>query len=176
MTEKKKQLMNEMSRLLQEKDKPIYLPVADYLIRLGYLPEKRRVQGFSLAFKHETSKKLIARFDMRQIKRQTPFPLLSVKFFGVREVPAKYTQALVRELASGMYQGSPLSKTNKNECLRHECACTGGRLGYYHQYPDGTEVLRCGAYPIPIYDLTPADVEEMKNVIGLQHEYFQSIL
>lgn len=80
MTEKKKQWMNEMSRLLQEKDKPIYLPAADHLIQLGYLPEKRRVQGSSLAFKHETSKKVIATFDMRQIKKRTPFPLMSIKF------------------------------------------------------------------------------------------------
>lgn len=175
MTEKKRQLIDEMSHLLRDEEKPIYLPVAELLIKLGYLPERRKVQGFSLAFKHETNKKVMARFDMRQVKKQTPFPIMSIKFFGVKDVPARYTEALVRELEGGMHWSKPHSETNKSECPRCKYKCTGGNLGYYHQYPDGTEVVRCGAYPIPIPDLTPADVEEMKDVILKQHEYFLSL-
>lgn len=175
MTENKKQLIEEMSRLLKDEEQPIFMPIAEFLIELGYLPERRKVRGFSLAFKHKDSKKIMARFDMRQIKKQTPFPLISIKFFGVKDVPPKYTQALVREMEDGHHEGPPRSQTQKNKCGRCGYSCTGGEVGYYHQFPDGKELLRCGAYPIPIYDLTPGDLEEMKEIIRKQHDYFALI-
>lgn len=175
MTEKKMQLIEAMSRLLKDEERPIFMPIAEYLIELGYLPERRKVSSFSLAFKHKDSKKIMARFDMRQIKRQTPFPLISIKFFGAGDVPPKYTQALVRELDEGHYHGPPYCEAQKNYCGRCNDVCTGGGIGYYHQYPDGRAFLRCGAYPIPIYDLSADDLGEMQQVLLRQHEYFLSI-
>ncbi len=64
MTAKKRQWIEAMSSLLRDEEQPIYMPVAEFLIGLGYLPERRKVHDFSLAFKHKTSKKIMARFDM----------------------------------------------------------------------------------------------------------------
>jgi hypothetical protein len=48
-------------------------------------------------------------------------------------------------------------------------------MGYYYKYPDGKEILRCGAYPIEIPIANESDVNEMKIIILEQHNYFLSI-
>ncbi len=102
---------------------------------------------------------------------------MSIKFYGVKIVPPRYIDALRQALdaSNGQYGTSSCSAIEKNRCNRCGAVCTGGGLGYYYQYPDGTEVLRCGAYPIAIPVMTREDVEEMKKVIMEQHEYFLSI-
>lgn len=177
MTEKKKQVLEELTDRLQDDEKPVYLPVVSYLIELGYVPEKRSVRDFSLAFKHKISKRVMARMDFRRNGLKEPSPILSLKFFGAKTIPPKYTDALGQDLAArrGQYSGPLRSETEKNKCGYCQDKCTGGGRGYYYQYPDGREVLRCGAYPIPIPNLTRDDVEEMKQVILEQHEYFLTI-
>ena len=55
MTEKKRQLVAEMSGLLWGEEKPVCLPKIDYLIEFGYLYERRKARGFSPAFQHKSS-------------------------------------------------------------------------------------------------------------------------
>lgn len=160
--------------LLTEQDALLYRQIIDYLVELGYVPQKQKVRGYVLSFRHGQSNKVIAKAGVSGGKDKRPF--VSIKFFDCKSVPVKYCEALRHEIEShgGRYCGPLRSNIRKNACGR--CPpCTGDGLGYYYVHPDGREVLRCGAYPIVIPDLTPHDIDHMKQLILEQHSYFLSM-
>ena len=171
VTPKQKTLIVELIDLLPESEKEIYQEITNYLIELGYIPQKQNVKNFILAFKHKENGKVIAKVGAR--KREG---FVSIKFFACKNVPDKYVSALRSEIEShnGQYCGPVRSDIVKNAC--GQCnSCTGGGIGYYYVYPDGKEVLRCGAYPILIPGISLDDMVEMKRLILEQHYYFLSI-
>lgn len=172
--DKKDKLLNEFMVLLNDEDKLMFRQVAGFLLELGYVPQKQKVQGNVLAFKLNKTNKIIAKIGIRNGSNQRAF--FSIKFFACKIVPQKYINSLQHEIDSrnGQYCGPIRSSNEKNRC--GFCGtCTGGGLGYYFAYPDGKEVLRCGAYPITINDLTPNDIDEMKSLLLEQHRYFLSL-
>ena len=169
--EKYDKMLNELMLLFTDEDKFMCQQVADFLMELGYVPQKQKVQGNVLSFKLNKTNKVIAKIGIRNGTNQRAF--FSVKFFACKSVPKKYIDALQYEIDShnGQYSRPIRSINEKNRC-GYCGTCTGGGLGYYFVYPNGKEVLRCGAYPIIIPDLTPNDIDEMKSLLLEQHKYF----
>lgn len=173
MNNKSMALTSVFISLLADEDKPVYGQLADFLSEQGYIPQRQKVKGYVLSFKHHENRKVIAKLG---ITGSQDSPYFKMKFFACRDVRQKYTEALRREIEShnGQYCGPIRHPQEKNRC--GSCKeCTGGGLGYYYAYPDGREVLRCGAYPILIPDITPADMPEIKAMLMQQHNYFLSI-
>ncbi len=168
------QLSDDFLGMLSGEEAPVYKEIIDFLAGLGYFAQKQKVQGYVLSFKHHRTKHVIAKMGIPGGKNQRAF--IRVKFFAVKNAPEKLSDALRREIAShnGQYCRPLRDAVQKNKC--GFCgACTGGGLGYYYQYPDGREVVRCGAYPIAIPDIAPGDTEALKRAFLEQHQYHMSI-
>jgi hypothetical protein len=174
MNPRKAELVSVLMSQLTDEDQRTYRQIIDYLVELGYVPQKQKVQGYVLSFKHDQTNKMIAKIGIRGGKHKGAF--VAIKFFACQNVPEKYHDALRREIESrnGQYCRPLRGGSEKNKC-GYCRSCTGGGLGYYHMYPDGREILRCGAYPVVIPDLAPEDIGAMKKLIGEQHRYFLSI-
>ncbi len=175
MTKKQQSLLEELLGALPENDRPAYSDLMQYLLALGYVPQKQKVKDLVLSFRHGVHNRVIAKVGVR---KQAGF--ISIKFFACASVPQKYMDALRDDIdARGGQYSSPLRLNPVNEirnkCGYCGCVCTGGGFGYYCKFPDGREVARCGAYPIVIPDVHEGDIREMKAVILEQHTYFLSI-
>ncbi len=150
---------------------PAQRAVADFLESLGYAPVRQKVRDEMFAWKHRGSGRVIAKMGARG-----GIPYVAVKFFGVPDPPARYRDALLREIEArkGQYAG-PVRHPDRKAYCGFCPACTGGGLGYFCVRSDGTEILRCGAYPVPIPDFSDADVPEAIDVLRAQHAYFQTL-
>ncbi len=176
MTPKHQLLIDEFLNALSKNEKCVYNEIINSLVELGYVPQKQKVKDFVLSFKHNTNGKIIAKMGIR---RQKGF--LSIKFFACKNVPEKYIRAL-GENSDDAYTRLPHPERDKllpNEimlkCTSSCGICTGGKVRYYYQYPNGNEVFRCGAYPVLIPDIKDSDIGELKRIILEQHSYFLSI-
>lgn len=143
--------------------------IADFLESLGYAPARQRVKDEMWAWKDRTSGRVIAKMGTRKGE-----PYTAVKFFGVADPPARFREALFAEVEArnGQYC-APVRYPDRRAFCGRCPACTGGGLGYFCVRADGTEVVRCGAYPIPIPGFAEADVAEAVEVLREQHAYFQ---
>ena len=173
MNQKNAKLIHDLMMNLSNDDKVLYGQITDFLIQLGYVPQKQRVKDYVLSFKHKQNGRVIAKIGIRGEEQKVA---VSIKFFGCKTVPQKYIDALKTEIESrnGQYCGPLRDDIVKNRCGFCK-QCTGGGIAYYYAYPDGRELLRCGAYPIHIPDLTLNDIDGMKKVLMEQHEYFLTI-
>lgn len=175
MTQKQQSLIDELIDSLPEEQKNVFKKITCYLVELGYIPQKQKVKDFVISFKHSVNGKTIAKIGNR---KQNGF--ISIRFFACISVSQKYIDALHDELVSRNGQYSSPTRVNPINMITNKCGycgdiCTGGGLGYYYMYPDGREVSRCGAYPIIIPNIDESDIDEMKQVILEQHNYFLSI-
>jgi len=187
MTKKQKELIDELVDKLSENEKQVFKEIIDYIINLGYIPQKQSVNDFILSFKHAINNKVIAKIGFRKQKG-----FISIKFFACENVPDKYIMALRDEAdlneERAIKNGKPASSgpvpdrnpipsnTIMKQCTAGVCSiCTGGSMRYYYQYPDGKEIFRCSAYPVLIPDLTEKDIDDLKRLLLEQHHYFLSI-
>lgn len=176
MTPKQQSLIDEFLNALSEKEKGVYNEIIKSLVELGYIPQKQKVRDFVLSFKHNINGKIIAKMGIR---RQRVF--LSIKFFACKNVPEKYILALSENADDAYIRLLPPERDKllpgeiMLKCTLLCGICTGGKMRYYYQYPDGNEVFRCGAYPVLIPDIKGNDIEELKRLIFEQHNYFLSI-
>ena len=176
MTQKQQLLIDEFLNELSENEKCVYGEIINYLVELGYIPQKQKVKDFVLSFKHCQNGKIIAKMGIRKKKG-----FLSIKFFACKNVPEKYITALGENSDDAYARFSPpeRDKLRPNEimlkCTLSCGMCTGGKMRYYHQYPNGKEIYRCGAYPVLLPEITQHDIEDLKRLILEQHNYFLSI-
>ena len=188
MTNKQQSLIDDFLNVLSEDDRYDFENVINSIVELGYIPQKQKVRDFVLSFKHNQNGKIIAKVGIRKQKG-----FLSIKFFACKNVPEKYIKSLRNEadlneeraknnekpVSSGpVPDRNPIpSNTIMKNCTVGVCSvCTGGRMRYYYQYPDGKEIFRCGAYPVLLPDIAENDIEDIKRLISEQHNYFLSIV
>ncbi len=145
--------------------------IADLLEELGYAPVRQRVHGELWAWKDRANGRVIAKMGTRKGEAS-----VAVKFFGVKNPPARFRTALLREIEARNGQYCKPVRHPERKAYCGSCpACTGGGLGYFCVRADGTEVVRCGAYPIPIPNFSEADVRETIEVLRAQHAYFLTL-
>jgi hypothetical protein len=176
MTHKQQSLIDDFLNALSEDEKYIYGDVINRIVELGYIPQKQNVKDFVLSFKYCQNGKIIAKMGIRKQKG-----FLSIKFFACKDVPEKYIAALGENSDDAYARLTPPKRDElrPNEimlkCTLSCNVCTGGKMRYYYQYPNGKEIYRCGAYPVLLPDITGNDVEDLKRLISEQHNYFLSI-
>ena len=176
MTQKQITLTDAFINALPENEKEVFSVIIDYIYELGYISQKQKVKDFVLSFKHNINGKMISKMGIR---RQKGF--LSIKFFACKNVPEKYIKAL-GENSDDVYTRLPPPERDRllpNEimlkCTLSCSICTGGKMRYYYQYPNGSEIFRCGAYPVLLPNVTENDIDDVKRLILEQHNYFLSI-
>lgn len=167
----RRDLTEELLALCPEADRGAYRALARHMEGLGYRPRKQGVKEFTLSYAHAGSGRVLAKLGVRK-----GAPYCAVKFFGMKDAPGRLRDALLDEIEArkGQYTGPIRNVSDKARC--DFCpACTGGGLGYFCVCRDGTEVLRCGAYPIPIPYFGEGDLNELRAALTAQHEYFEAL-
>jgi len=166
--------------MLLEDEKQEFVKIVNSLVELGYIPQKQKIKGFDLAFKHKVNNRVIAKIGVRKQKGW-----LRIKFFACKHVPQKYIQALHDEAVANKDRYSmPVPPPDREPvpagvimktCALRCPACSGGGMRYYHKFSDGRKIFRCGAYPVPIADITKNDMDELNRLLLEQHHYFLSL-
>lgn len=155
LTDKQKQLVNHFYELLNEtKEKLIFYEIINLLLELGYTPIKCKTKDFCLDFYNSKYKQKIAKLRKNEIK---------LKFYACEEYSVKFSKTIknVIEEFNGKYTGC------------YGCGkCKGSLRGYTYIYPDGRNVFRCGSELIAIPDITEEDLDEIKQLINVQHKFF----
>jgi hypothetical protein len=180
MTQKQNELITNLMELLPKNEKMIFKNIVDYLVELGYIPQKQKVKDFALSFKHNTNGKIIAKIGVsKQIGH------LRLKYFACKNIPQKYIKALYDEAVENKNRYSlPVPPPDKEPILKNmimkKCTnscniCTGGNMRYYYKFEDGNEIYRCSAYPILIKSLEYSDIEDLKHLLFEQNNYFMAL-
>ena len=180
MTGKQAALINELIDYLPAEEKHAYGEIMNYFAELGYFPQKQKVSDFTLTFKHNANKKVIGKVSVHRQKG-----CLRIKYFACMNVPEKYIKALYDEAVENENRYSrevppPDNEPMPSNVIMKKCtlscdACSGGSMRYYIRFPDGKAIFRCSAYPVLVPDITENDIEDLKQVILEQHNYFLSI-
>ena len=175
MTKKQSDLILQLLSSLPDTQRDIFEELINYIVDLGYLPQKQSVSVLTLSFKREN--RVIAKVA---VKRGGQLGAFQLKFFACKNPPQKFIDALFDEIQSHNEQYcSPIS-LDRSEELKNKCdgcgtACTSSNIGYYWKFTDGREIFRCGSYPILIPDIEANDVPIIKKLITEQDTYFLSL-
>ncbi len=165
-------LISQLVSALSDELKTPYDELMNYLVELGYLPQKQAVKDFVLSFKR--GRQGIAKVSARHSGE------FRVKFFACENLPHKYYEALQNDIEAQNEQYWSMINPNRPAHLKNKCdgcgtACTGGNMGYYWKFENGREIFRCGAYPILIPNITANDVPEVKRLLTEQDRYFRTL-
>lgn len=154
-TEKQKHLINNFYETLNNvNEKLVFTEIINYLLELGYSPIKCKTSDYCLDFYHSKLKQKIAKLRKNEIK---------LKFYASNEYSQRFSNAIknVIEEYNGRYTGC------------YGCGkCKGNLRGYTYMYPDGRKIFRCGSELIAIPDITQDDLDETKQLLNVQHEFF----
>ena len=157
-------LIRELVSLMKNEDKEMCQSIIDYLLELGYVPQKQKVQGYVLSFKNSQVKQTIAKIGAFNNGDKGTF--FSIKFYACKNPPQKFTNAVQQAIES--------SNMQYRCCGCNACGAQKEERGYHYIYPNGDEFIRCGAYVVKIPDLIPEDLNDFRNLLLEQHEYFLS--
>ena len=180
MTQKQSELIKNLKELIPKDDEEIFSNIIDYIVELGYIPQKQKVQNFLLSFKHSKNEKVIAKIG---VKKQIGH--LSIKYFACKNIPKKFIEALYDEAAENENRYSlPVPPPDiepmipniiMKKCTNSCNICTGGNMRYYLNFDDGKNIFRCSAYPVLIKNIKHNDIKDLKRLIFEQHNYFLSL-
>ena len=169
---KQNALISQLLSALPEDRRYLFGELAEFLIKLEYLPQKQAVKTLTLSFKR--GRQVIAKV------RACNGGEFRVKFFACANPPQKFRDALRRDIEAQNEQYWGTVNPDRPAHLKNKCdscgtACTGGNIGYYWKFEDGREIFRCGAYPILIPDITVNDLADIKRMLIEQDKYFKTI-
>ena len=186
MNTRQAQLLEGLLCLLPEEDAPVCRAAAGILDDLGYVPHKLPTQGYILSYRHAKAKVAIAKLGIRRQRQGKARERLfvAVRFPNCQTYQPRFLQAMLQDIADSNEQYCeantggiiPEDSTPKNRCRLESCTvCTCGRMCYYHQYPDGRELLRCGAYHVTLLDPTLGDMTQVEAQLSEQHAAFERL-
>lgn len=152
--------INEFYDMISSEEKLVYQPIIEALVELGYTPMRKRTKGFILSFSNLAHNRVLARFGVREGGGKA--------FFGLRfSSCSNYSDKF-----AGVVRDRILSSNNRLAKCEKCGYCKGDKFVYAYTFPDGESKAACGAFVLEIPDITLPDVEEIKRLIGEQHEYF----
>ena len=166
MTKLQQSLIEKLYPMLDGENK-IYRQMVDYLLSLGYWPQKLKKKDFSLYFIH--SGKKIAKIEFPKEGIEFLF-----KFNACKSVPAWCINALLHE------EGLPTEADDKwyhlstKKCDYSDCS-TCGAVKYSYVAKNGGEIFRCTSGAIPLRDIDAIDIDDFKKLATEQHEFFMSL-
>ena len=177
MTVKQTALINEFFCLLPKDDAEYFKEIINYITSLGYAPHKQKVHDFVLSFKNKNGK-VLAKIGTH--KNGIRF---RIKFHACKNLPewclkALWTEHYENEQANRFQGGIKRVLDNplllSDVMIKCSSSCRNCSVRYYHEFNDGRVIDRCSAYPVEIPNASEIDMNELKNVIMEQHNFFMS--
>lgn len=165
MKEKSRALVNEFLDTIPFEYRSIFNELAEYAAALGYSPRRTKTKHFSIDFAKSKIKKTIMKFEDHDNGITSQVPGLRFKFYANKTYADIFGEGIKRviEEFGGRYTGC-------YGCGR----CKADLEGYTYLYPDGRSVFRCGSELIAIHNWNEGYLEEMKNLLKTQDEYWLS--
>lgn len=171
MKDKQAKLIEEYVALIPERFSKLFIELAEYAIYLGYNPIRNKTQDLTIDFKKNKYKAIIMKIGLKEGRHdgfgcgERDNPDLRLRFFASDSYSTIFQNAIknVIEEFDGKYTGC-------YGCGR----CEGQLEGYTYVYPDRREVFRCGRELVPIYDYDEASIEEIKELMNEQDEFYRA--
>lgn len=159
MTEKQQNALNTILTALPEDCRESYQEIAEYAISLGYMPVLKGSRRDYADFINSKLKRTILK------KNTNPdYRWIAIKFYALSEYKGIFQDAVDERL----------SYWNK---LGYEAKCFGcgkcdGTHGYKCITQSGAEGFLCGFGVVPIPTFKAENIEEVKEAIKIQDEFF----
>ena len=154
------EFISEFYGMISSEEKLVYQPIIETLVELDYTPMRKRTKGFILSFNNLAHNRVLARFGVREGGEKA--------FFGLRFSACMHFS----DKFSNVIRDRILSSNNRLAKCEKCGYCNGEKFVYAYTFPDGKSEAACGAFVLEIPDVTLSDVDEIKRLIGEQHEYF----
>lgn len=161
MTKKQTEAYNQIVSALPDNSRDSYREIADYAISLGYMPVTKGVREDYADFTNSRLKRTILKIKAPNAK----FPeYLEMKFYALPECSAYFQKAIEDRIVTW----------NR---LKYDFCCFGcGKCdkteGYTVTLPDGKAGFLCGFGLLPLPPLCTENIEDVKDALRLQHEFF----
>lgn len=155
-------LINTFYGMISGEERLVYEPIIDRLVELGYTPMRKQTKGYILSFSNLEHNRVLARCGVREGSGKAFFGL---RFSAMFRLLDKFAGVVRDRMLSG---NSRMAKCG-------ECGfCKGEKFVYTYTFPDGETKAACGAFVLEIPDVAAGDLDEIKRLIGEQHEYFMT--
>lgn len=170
MTTKQSLLIEEFLNTIEVEYKPMFRELIDYVMSFQFNPIKNKTQDLTIDFKNNKLKKTIMKIEVFEqphddIKyKERAVPGLRLKYYATKDYSKIFQDAIKRviEEFEGKYTGC-------YACGR----CKEKPQGYIYAYPNQKKVFRCGSELIPVFDFTEKNIDEIKQLIKNQVEYWR---
>ena len=169
-TEKLQTLIDACIAKMNEADKAVYRPIAEYAAQLGYTPKPIKKAGGNvdeLAFLKNKVKRTLMRIHPCIDKaygqvREVGKAQLRLVFFATSEYsePFRFGIKNVIEAFDGNYTGY------------YVCGRCNDDERYIYIYPDGKKVFRCGCQLIELPPMDEEYVDEIKAMMKAQDDFW----
>jgi len=161
-TKKQREIIDGFLAMVDEKTRPQYKEIIEYLSEVGYNPYKQRSY---IVFKHDLHNKQIAKTGIRINKGKAPF--FALRFSACKNYPEKFAE-IVKETIIG-------DVINKGAaCMRNECVYCAGESAthvYNYTFPSGETKTLCGASALEIPSITVNNIPSIKALIMEENVY-----
>ena len=169
--EKAQALIDSCISKMNDEDKIIYRPIAEYAAELGYTPKQIKTAGGvseELVFTKSRIKRTLLR--IHPTKQATPTKILQTGKAGFKlffcatpQYSEPFQEGIKRviEAYDGKYTGC-------SRCGR----CKGESEGYTYVYPDGKMVFRCGGVLIALHTISKENIEEIRTMMKTQDDFW----
>ena len=165
MREKSRLLINDFLAVIPAEYREGLNDLAEFADSLGYTPKRNKVSLFSISFSKNKVKKTIMKFVECDPAISTGIPQIYLKFYANTSYSDIFKDSIkfVIERFDGKYTGC-------YGCGRWK----DGLEGYVYLYPDGRKVFRCGGELIPIQNWENGRLDEIKELIKTQDDFWLS--
>ena len=162
MTKKQQNALNTILSALPEDCREGYQQIAEYAVSLSYMPV---LKGSCKDYADFTNSKL--KRTILKINTNPKYRCIAMKFYALSEYNGVFQEAIDERLAYW----------NK---LGYEAKCFGcgkcdGTQGYKCIIQGGAEGFLCGFGVVPIFKFKAENIEEVKEAIKIQDEFFQKV-
>lgn len=170
MNQNQKDLLNSFLDSINKDYYEMFLELAQYAVALGYTPRRNKTQDFSIDFYKNKFKTSVMKMEVQEQKHdgysygERNIPGLRLKFYASSNYSDVFKNGIknVIEEFDGKYTGC-------YGCGR----CKEQLEGYTYIYPDGKKVFRCGRELISIFDFSKENLQEIKDLIKRQDEFYK---
>ena len=101
------------------------------------------------------------------INRRTGLPFFALRFSACRGYSQRFSNIVRDAVSKGNY--------SEAMCMKNSCAFCRGEAKdrvYTYTFPNGETKYHCGASTLEIPDIKEDDMEEIKQLIQEEHQYF----
>ena len=165
MTEKQEYALDKIISKLPEENKQTFRDVAEYAISLGYMPVIKGNETYADFTKSKTKRTIL------KIYASYKPPCIGIKFYAIPEYGGVFKEALEASVKNH-YRLNYEIKPHCTGCMQRRNGRCNEPQGYTIVLPDGKQGFLCGFGIVPLLSFTVENVQEVKEALKLQDEFF----